>query len=113
MYYQVASRQVVVYGIAVYSQAIDMAGANQVRIDLELCNIIGSVAKAATFTLQQSNDLENWVDVVSSPSMESPGYFTLQTSEGLGCRFVRLKYAVTGIDGDTAVLSAGIETADL
>ncbi len=111
MYARLYDRLVLTTTTPEYSQAVNMNGFNAALVEV-VTTVYGASASIG-IQMQMSNDLENWVDVVSSPSMESPGYFTLQTSEGLGCRFVRLKYAVTGIDGDTAVLSAGIETADL
>ena len=58
MYYEVANRVVVAgANTIVYSQAVNMGGANAVMISATVFNITGGTVEV---TSEQSNDLENW-----------------------------------------------------
>lgn len=112
MYTSVASKLVVSSAAPAYSKAVPMASANQVLFDVTVEAVAGTF-QSLTVTLQESNDRQNWSDVVSSAAIESVGYSTKQTASGVAGQVVRLKYSVSAADTGAAVITAGIDTADL
>lgn len=102
MYYEVASKMVVVSGTA-YTQAVSMEGANAVMV--EMTNFGGA---AGTATIQEGNDLENW-STTGTGAIPASGYGTVKGT-AIASRYVRLMI----VAGATPViLGAGINTKSL
>ena len=113
MYYRVANQLVVVQGTDAFTQAVSMNGANQVLFDVVVVELVDSVDTALIVTLQEGNDLDNWKDVVSTPSITEVGYTSKQSVSGISAQYVRLNFSMPGVDGGMAVVAAGIDVADL
>jgi len=94
--------------VPVYSQPVSMSGANAV-----VANIVISVLSAGTLTVavQGSNDLENWAPITTSGGATLGIGFHTPSAGSIAWQYVRLSYLCS--TSATAVLSAGLSTADL
>jgi hypothetical protein len=111
MYTRVASNVAVVSGTPGYSQAVSMADANALQLDLTL---IAKGGGDLGVQVEGSNELENWDAIGSSVDLTAIGYN--QTADatkftGIAHQYVRLKYTQS-VSG-TAIISAGINTTSL
>jgi len=98
-----------------HSQPVNLEGANAVNFDLTVYNINGTFVVTAQF----SNDLENWVDDLSSVTPTAPGYWGSSAAGGagaalnaLGFQYARLEYLLTQADGDFVILASGMTTSN-
>jgi len=107
MYYTVATKMVVVSGTPSYTQAVPMDGMNAAQVDLT-----NFASGTGTATLQEGNDLENWVDLLSGSgtgTIPATNYQGAIKGTAIASKFVRLKLVVSA----TAIIGAGINTAPL
>jgi hypothetical protein len=99
-------------GASEFSQPIAMNGANAAQVESVVFVNVG-VAATVTFTLQESDDLENWTTkaTLSNPPTDL-GYYLQDKTTGISTAYIRLKAALTGTS-PRVVFSAGINIAAL
>lgn len=109
MYTEVATKQVVVSGSGndQFSQAVSMAGANAVFVEIT-CFAKGG--GNVDVQLQVGNDLQNWENQGTAIACTSAGYFSGQVT-AIAAQYVRLRY--TQSTSGTGIVAAGINTASL
>ena len=113
MYNQVAYAVAVVQGTEVVSQAVSLAGANGVGVDVTV------ISQTATGTLEVnievSNDLANWKEITISGGIVAftasqigygTGQYPAAADDKIGFEYIRLRYT-QGVTG-TSIVSAGI-----
>jgi hypothetical protein len=106
MYYEVASKMVIVSAATSFSQAVSMDGANAF-----LAEFTNFGTGAGTLFAEIGNDLENWGTILSSAVIGTANpYGTLQGTQ-IAARYVRLRVAAAS--GPPIILGAGINTAAL
>lgn len=97
------------------SQAVSMAGANGVEINVTAIAVDGT-SPSVTVDLQVSNDLENWTDEgnIRVSDINAAGYkASASSSASIAALYVRLKYSLSGTKSPIVVLAAGIHTVNL
>lgn len=117
MYTQVAYALAVTSGTEAVSQAVSVAGANAVGIDMTVINIATGNVNA---DLEGSNDLANWQTVQadlfnSATGITAVGYSSVQfpsvssdvANARIGFEYLRLRYSQSS---GTSIVSAGINT---
>jgi hypothetical protein len=109
MYIQVASKLSVVTGVASYSQAVSMDGANAVMFDITVFSVVAS-SGTLTIQLEESNDLQNWAEVTSaSETFATVTGWKRKVATGIAAAYVRLKFSFT--TNGPYIVGAGINTA--
>ena len=106
MYTQLA-RNVHVGTAEQFSQAVSMEGANAIAFNATVMAFSGGTL---TIQLQVSNDLENWFDVTSGTQTYTGVGYKRKRLTDIAEAYARLSYS---LDDDYAVISVGINTADL
>lgn len=112
MYYPVATRLALTTSGAsesYFSQAVELGEANAVYVSAAVFSLSGG---SVNVTLQEGNDLDNWLDVTTAGGTIgfTGGTYNAMKVSGLAGRYVRVKYTIFTASG-RAVLSAGVNTA--
>lgn len=91
----------------VYSQAVNMNGANAVQITY----VVSSGTVALTISLEGSNDLSNWAAISSFAATTTPftGFFAPAAQGSIAYQYVRLKFSASS----TTIVSVWLATAFL
>ena len=93
------------------SQPVSLQGANAVQFDIVVVSLSGGGA-TVTCQLQESNDLENWVNKGSTTAPTAVGYTLAAAQTSLSSGYVRLKITLSGTS-PICVVTAGINAASL
>jgi hypothetical protein len=93
------------------SQPVSMQNANASQFDVVVISLSGTSPSIAC-QLQESNDLENWVNKGSATNLSSVGYTLATAQTGIASGYVRLKVTLSGT-GPICVIGAGLNTAAL
>ncbi len=116
MYHQLASKLVLTAGQTEYSQAIPTEGLNTAGIEFTVLSGGGTVAA----TIEESNDLENWVSnagtapSAAATSTTSPEYILSSTATGattVAAAYIRVKWAENSGAGSVA-LAGGVNLSN-
>lgn len=92
------------------SPAVSMAGANCVQFEVDVITLTSG--GTLEFTLQLSNDLQNWTDSSATPETTTAvGMLVGAAIPDIGCAYVRLKYAITVGSSITACMAANLNTS--
>jgi hypothetical protein len=104
MYYQVATKLVVLNGTA-YTQAVSMEGANAILA--EYANFGGG---SGSIVAEIGNDLENWGTFGTQGSFGGGTYGTF-FAQNIPARYVRLRFMSAA--ANNLLIGAGINTTQL
>jgi len=115
MYQQLESNLWVPTSNGEVSPAVSMQGSNAVVIDLTIINQNGLATFTVTAQLQESNDLQNWINSAASPSTVTVTQGTANlTNIGAvmksGATYVRVKYTVT-VGASPICITSGVNTS--
>ena len=93
------------------SQAVSMAGANCAQAEVTIITLAGTATPTITFTVQASNDLQNWTSLTPTSTMTTVGTKALSAVSAIGCAYVRMKYKVTAGTDVECCLAASLMTS--
>lgn len=113
MYTKLADKLVVTTAASPeFSFAVPMAGANAFQAELTVFAVVASAT--LTFEVQGSNDLQNWVSVLTPVTTIGVGFQSPTTfkATGVAFQYIRFKYTSVGAGG-SVILAAGVSTAQL
>lgn len=88
------------------SQAVSMEGNNAAQVTVTVFRY--TLTDGFTIQLQDSNDLESWVDKGSPQTLSGEGFTRVAKVTGIATAFVRVKYACVSAVSGIAILAADI-----